>query len=74
MIQQGNVCKKCFSENTRVWDIRDGIDCTNGRRFRRRKCLDCGNRWTTVELYYEDFEKLERDAKRGALNGKNYFG
>lgn len=40
-------CPTCQTDNDRVIDSRD---CDNGRAIRRRRrCQDCGHRWTTFE-------------------------
>ena len=43
----------CISCNgkTKVTDVRN----RNGKRYRRRTCLECGERFTTYELNYGAF-------------------
>ena len=45
-------CSECNSDNDAVMDSRKII----GRVWRRRKCLDCGNKWTT----WEEREKITK--------------
>lgn len=50
------LCRKCGSENLYVMDSRkDG-----GRIRRRKKCSDCGHRFTTYEINASEFFKIER--------------
>ena len=49
-------CVKCQSENTRIIDSRMG----DGNSIRRRRwCLDCGNKFSTMEIPIEDFTALK---------------
>ena len=56
--EQGHICKRCGSDRTAVIDVRSRYPCYEDRKIRRRKCLDCGSRWTTVELHWWDFVRL----------------
>ena len=48
-------CPKCGDSFPIVIDARaSGIS-----KRRRRECLACGHRYTTFEVYAEDFKKLE---------------
>lgn len=47
----GNYCPKCNSLKSNVVDIRPN---RYGVRVRRRQCKDCGKKWHTVEVLYED--------------------
>lgn len=43
----GVVCPKCGSFSNKIFNSRETEEKF---RIRRRKCLDCENRWTTVEV------------------------
>jgi transcriptional regulator NrdR family protein len=47
-------CDSCGSENVKVYDSRIPAEI----RIRHKKCLMCGNRFTTYEIRKEDVEKL----------------
>lgn len=49
-------CKKCGSVRSAVYNSRQIKDKT----IRYRKCLDCGTRWETIEVYYWDLKGLEQ--------------
>lgn len=54
-------CVKCKSENIRVLDSRSASRFAGIRR--RRKCEDCGFRFTTYEIEEASLKSLEeRDA------------
>ena len=36
----------------------------NGSIYRRRKCMECGNRWTTIELPVEYMKGIISDLAR----------
>ncbi|MFR1312875.1 MAG: hypothetical protein ACLSBG_09380 [Sellimonas intestinalis] len=38
----------------------EGIGKKVDRVIRRRKCLECGYKWNTVEVYAEDWERISR--------------
>ena len=61
-------CPKCNSEQTTCYDSRSTRQ--DARRLRRYKCLDCGHRFKTLELYDEDVACLEDIPKKmeAALN------
>lgn len=46
---EGDQCRKCGSLQTEVIDhrYRKKVD----RVIRRRRCLECGYKWNTVEIY-----------------------
>ena len=46
---EGDQCRRCGSLQTEV-----------DRVIRRRKCLECGYKWNTVEVYAEDWERISR--------------
>lgn len=51
-------CNKCHSE-TVVIDSRD----EDGYVRRRRKCVSCGHRYSTVEFLKEDFDKVMKSVR-----------
>lgn len=51
-------CNKCHSE-TVVIDSRD----EDGYVLRRRKCVSCGHRYSTVEFLKEDFDKVMKSVR-----------
>jgi transcriptional repressor NrdR len=56
-------CPKCGHEDTKVLDTRAG----RNNRFirRRRQCLDCGHRFTTIEeIVREGFLVIKKDGRR----------
>ena len=54
-------CTKCGSYQVRVSSTRNG----GARRiFRRRRCMDCGHRWTTIELPAKDLDNAVARAAR----------
>jgi transcriptional regulator NrdR family protein len=54
-------CPDCESDNCFAIDSRIRRD---GIRRRRYKCLDCGYRYTTVEIYAGDHDKLTEAFQR----------
>ena len=56
-------CPKCTSLETKVLDTRIGKNETSTRR--RRECLDCGYRFTTMEeVLWADLQVVKRDGRR----------
>ena len=58
-------CPYCNSKNTNVLDSRPNLSATT--RYRRWICNDCDERFTTIEIYREEYlrakmikRKLER--------------
>ena len=49
-------CSKCGSMNTTIYESRIRPD---GYVRRRRSCLECGFKWTTIEVYSYEFEQLQ---------------
>lgn len=49
-------CIKCGSHQVRVIDTR-----AHGKRqiYRRRVCMTCGKRWSTIELPVSDLRRIE---------------
>lgn len=56
-------CPKCISPETKVLDTRIGKSETSIRR--RRECLNCGYRFTTIEeVLRADLQVVKRDGRR----------
>ena len=56
-------CPKCTSLQTKVIDSRTGKNATSIRR--RRECLDCEYRFTTIEeVLRADIQVVKRDGRR----------
>lgn len=60
-------CPKCKSEHSRVVDTMHGSD---GKTYRRQKCMRCGETFRTVETLLDDSEE-SRAAYRAAAYRKN---
>lgn len=45
--QSGMICPKCGSLNNTIYNTREN---KQNFRIRSRKCLDCENRWNTLEI------------------------
>lgn len=57
------VCDKCKGANYTAIDSRnDGVKGSYIKR--RRKCLDCGYRFTTVEISKDEYLKLKERAEQ----------
>lgn len=54
-------CPVCRSPYNTVYDTRDLDDA---RKLRRRKCLDCGHRFRTVELLAGTIQKKGRRGRQ----------
>lgn len=68
-------CPSCQSTNLEVRDTR----ATENSVRRRRECMSCGHRWTTLELdqqTYESAKRLIEGARKGerAANRKRRGG
>ena len=50
------LCPKCKSENSYVIDCRERKD---GNLRRRRTCMDCEHRFTTIEVDIADYDNLK---------------
>ncbi len=48
--ESGCMCPRCKALNNRVYNSRETID---SHRIRYRKCLNCGHRWSSIELLYK---------------------
>jgi transcriptional regulator NrdR family protein len=49
-------CPKCQSQQTIVYNSRPKDSTT----WRRRKCLDCKHRWTTIEVTEDVFDFIDQ--------------
>ena len=60
------ICQKCGSGENRVTDTRPFREFV----YRRRECCNCGNRFTTSEIYVEDCGQMKtrRDRLRDSIN------
>lgn len=60
-------CPKCISPETKVLDTRIGKNESSTRR--RRECLRCGYRFTTIEeVLRSDLQVVKRDGRREDLD------
>ena len=55
-------CRRCGYEKSRVFDSRNDNDLLK----RRRECLNCGFRWSTVEIEEFTFDNLIVEDERRA--------
>lgn len=66
-------CPKCTSLETKVLDTRTGKNETSIRR--RRECLDCGYRFTTIEeVLRADLQVVKRDGRREDFDRAKILG
>ena len=66
-------CPKCSSLETKVLDTRTGKNETSIRR--RRECLDCEYRFTTVEeVLRADLQVVKRDGRREEFDRVKMLG
>lgn len=66
-------CPKCTSIETKVLDTRTGKNETSIRR--RRECLDCGYRFTTIEeVLRTDLQVVKRDGRREDFDRAKMLG
>ncbi|WP_269527228.1 transcriptional regulator NrdR [Coraliomargarita parva] len=66
-------CPKCTSLETKVLDTRTGKNETSIRR--RRECLDCGYRFTTIEeVLRSDLQVVKRDGRREDFDRNKMLG
>lgn len=66
-------CPKCTSLETKVLDTRTGKNETSIRR--RRECLDCGYRFTTMEeVLRSDIQVVKRDGRREDFDRNKMLG
>ena len=61
-------CSKCGS-NSMIYLNKP--NCTSGAVYRRRKCTNCGEKWTTVELRKTDIEEIYKQIASSAINLRN---
>lgn len=50
------ICRRCGNAKSRVFDVRI---TKNDLLERRRECLDCGFRWSTIEVEQLTFEQMK---------------
>jgi transcriptional regulator NrdR family protein len=65
------ICLICSSEKSKVIESRKSSDSTR----RRRECLDCGNRFTTLEKVIEKPKKrklIQRSEQQSKKKEKKY--
>ena len=60
-VQGGQLCPKCHEDNSVVYDCR--LDYKYKGKYRRRRCLECGYEWKTLEILYPDYESEESNEK-----------
>ncbi|MGJ8637946.1 MAG: transcriptional regulator NrdR [Opitutaceae bacterium] len=66
-------CPKCASLETKVLDTRTGKNETSIRR--RRECLDCEYRFTTIEeVVRADLQVVKRDGRREDFDRNKILG
>lgn len=66
-------CPKCTSANTKVLDTRTSKNETSIRR--RRECLECGYRFTTIEeVLRADLQVVKRDGRREDFDRAKMLG
>ena len=66
-------CPKCTSLETKVLDTRIGKKESSIRR--RRECLDCGYRFTTIEeVLRADLQVVKRDGRREDFDRAKMLG
>ena len=66
-------CPKCASLETKVLDTRTGKNETSIRR--RRECIDCGYRFTTIEeVLRADLQVVKRDGRREDFDRAKMLG
>lgn len=59
--EQMMICQKCKKAATKVINSRKRAD---GHIYRRRECVECGARFTTVELYTSELPGIQDTDKR----------
>lgn len=66
-------CPKCSSLETKVLDTRIGKNETSTRR--RRECLECGYRFTTIEeVLRSELQVVKRDGRREDFDRAKMLG
>ena len=66
-------CPKCTSADTKVLDTRTSKNETSIRR--RRECLECGYRFTTIEeVLRADLQVVKRDGRREDFDRAKMLG
>ena len=60
------LCHKCSSDDLKVLETRDGKVASTRRR---RECLECGHRFSTIEeVLLEDLAVVKRDGRRESFD------
>lgn len=65
---KGVLCPECGRKSSRLLDSRD---VTDGRR-RRRECVSCGHRFSTVEMVATMKRGLHRGEKAGRKGHRTF--
>lgn len=60
------MCPECGSDRIKVVDTRYG-NSTGDDLLRRRKCMDCGKTYKTVEIMVEELEELREKVEINAI-------
>ena len=55
-------CPYCNSKNTNVLDSRPNLSATT--RYRRWICNDCGERFTSIEIYREEYLQAKHNQRK----------
>ncbi|MFH1452013.1 MAG: transcriptional regulator NrdR [archaeon] len=63
------ICPYCNNSDTKVTDKRDANEITR----RRRECLKCGKRFTTLERVELDLFVIKKDGKRERFSREKLF-
>lgn len=58
-VQGGQLCPKCGEKKNYVYDSR--LDYKYKGVFRKRKCMNCGYSWKTLEIMYPNYERSGED-------------
>ena len=69
-MSNASICPQCNKPGAMVVDSRPALDmkveaAADGAIYRRRKCLTCEHRWTTIEVSIEQWRaKSEADSRK----------
>ena len=55
-------CPYCNSQNTRVLHTRRNAE--DKRNYRRIECNDCGELFSTIEIYHEEYQKAKSNQRK----------
>lgn len=58
-VRGGSLCPSCHADNNIVYDSR--LDYKYKSKYRKRKCLNCGFEWKTLEIIYPVYEREEEN-------------